>query len=181
MTNILNKRLKYFSEDKKGKTKAFFIKTKERTITNKMLRDMIGFTKKTRSTIRLCLHRSIYEKHHSMLIIDYKFNLNKPHFHFKTSETHQVLIGKLAVIVFSKKNGVILKSYILDGKNIFLDRLDPNECHLLLPLTNYVIYHETNSGKFNRSKPDMYFPKWFKSFNNKEKKLFFQKLYKKFK
>ena len=46
MTNILNKRLKYFSEDKKGKTKAFFIKTKERTITNKMLRDMIGFTKR---------------------------------------------------------------------------------------------------------------------------------------
>ena len=45
MTNILNKRLKYFQKIKE-QNKSIFIKTKERTITNKMLRDMIGFTKR---------------------------------------------------------------------------------------------------------------------------------------
>jgi len=180
MKNILSSKLKYFKEDKKGKTKAFFMITKNQNITKKILKDMISFTKKTQSTIRLCLHRSIHDKHHSMLIIDYKKNLNRPHFHIKTSETHQVLIGKLAVIVFSKK-GEIVKSYVLDNKNIFLDRLDSNECHLLLPLTKYVIYHETNSGKFNRKKPDMYFPNWYKKFDKKQRNFFFKKLRNKFK
>lgn len=180
MTNVLNKNSKYFTEDKNGKTKAFYMKTKKQNITKKILQDMISFTKKKKSTIRLCLHRSIHEKHHSMLILDYKYNLNRPHFHTKTSETHQVLMGKLAVIVFSKM-GVIVKKYILDNKNIFLDRLDPSECHLLLPLSNHVIYHETNSGKFNRSKPDMHFPAWYTRLSEKEKKYFFKKIRNKFK
>lgn len=180
MTNILSSKFKFFKEDKKGKTKAFFMITKNQNITKKILKDMIRFTQKTQSTIRLCLHRSIQDKHHSMLIIDYKKNLNKPHFHMKTSETHQVLIGKLAVIVFSKK-GEIVKSYVLDNKNIFLDRLDSGECHLLLPLTKYVIYHETNNGKFNRDKPDMHFPNWYKKLSNNQRETFFKNIRKKFK
>tara|TARA_A100001015_G_scaffold180978_1_gene201450 strand:+ start:8954 stop:9493 length:540 start_codon:yes stop_codon:yes gene_type:complete len=179
MKNIISRNKKYFLEDKKGKTRAFFIKSKKRKIDKIMIKDMIKLTKKDRSTIRLCLHQSINDLHHSMLIIDYKNNYTKPHFHLKTSETHQTLIGKLAVIIFSK-TGKIIKKYVLDGKNNFLDRLEARECHLLLPLSNFVIYHETNNGKFNRNKPDMYFPNWFEKMTEERKKIFFKKLYKTF-
>ncbi len=177
MKNIILNNKKYFFEDNKGKTKAFLIRSKNRKINKKMINDMIKITKKTRSTIRLCLHQSTKDTHHSMIIIDYKYNYLDPHFHLKTSETHQPIVGKLGVAVFSKK-GKIIKKYILDGKNNFLDRLEEGECHLLLPITNFVIYHETNRGKFNRKKPDMHVPKWFKNLSLQKKKFFFSNLYK---
>ena len=177
MKNIITQSKKFFKEDKKGKTRAFFINNKNRKIDKRMLNDMVKLTKKSRSSIRLCLHKSTDDIHHSMIIIDYKNNFAKPHFHLKTSETHQTILGKLGVIIFSKK-GEIIKKYVLDKKNNFLDRLKKGECHILLPISNYVIYHETNNGKFNRKNPDMFFPKWFEKLDLHQRKIFFKNLYK---
>ena len=92
------------------------------------------------------------------------------------SESHHIIEGKLACIIFDKK-GEVMRKYILDNSKNILDRLNYNECHLLLPASDFVIYHETNVGSFNRKNPDMHIPKWFSEKNKKEKEEFFSHLY----
>ena len=69
----------------------------------------------------------------------------------------------MASILF-KDNGKIKKIYKLVKDDIF--RTPLNTYHTMVPLTKFVIYHESKIGPFLK-KNDSIFPKWNNKFKNK--------------
>ena len=175
--NIL-KNNKFFYEDKLGKTRAFYYKNQRSVLNTEIVEGLKLISSEGRKTMRICLHSSVKDKLHNMIIIDYKNNPSIPHFHRTYPESHHVIEGKLGVFLFDR-NGKLKSNYVLSKSNNILDRLGSNECHLLLPVSDLTIYHETNIGSFNRKNPDMHIPKWFSNMNEKEKEKFYSYLYKK--
>ena len=64
----------------------------------------------------------------------------------------------LAVVIFSD-DGNIMRIVILGGKskNLYY-RLSDNFYHTVVPLSEYVVFHEVTNGPFNKG--DMILPKW---------------------
>ena len=170
---LLNK--KFFIEDKLGKTPAYYFVDSTHILSQEIIEDLKLISYPDRTTMRVCLHDSIEDNLHNMIIIDFKDNPNFPHYHSSTSESHHIIEGELAVFIFDE-NGDLCRNYILSNKENIMDRLGLNETHLLIPLTDYVIFHETNKGSFNRDNPDMYIPEWFHNMNSIARKEFYSNL-----
>ena len=98
-----------------------------------------------------------------MIILQQKNNFYLPHKHLKKGETYHIIKGSMASILLSN-SGKIKKIYKLVKDNIF--RTPINTYHTMMPLTKYVIYHESKIGPFLK-KNDSVFPKWNNKFNNK--------------
>jgi len=171
--------INYFNEDKLGKTPAYYFNKTKHILDNNLIEELKLISSVERKTMRICLHNTIDDNLHNMIIIDYKNNPNLPHFHISTSESHHIIEGKLGCFIFDQ-DGKIIRKYILSKDHNILDRLNNNECHLLLPISDYVIFHETNKGSFNRHDPDMHIPKWFSKMTEKEKNYFYLDMINKF-
>ena len=165
----------YFQEDKRGKTPAYYYKSTERILDNNLLDELKLISSAERKTMRICLHSSIEETLHNMIIIDYKNNLNMPHYQLSAIESHHIIEGELGCFIFDQ-DGKIIRKYILGKNHNILDRIDINTCHLLLPVSDYVIYHETTNGSFKRNVPYMQIPKWYSKMTGKEKENFYSSL-----
>ena len=113
--------------------------------------------------MRICLHKILIDKHHDMVILQQKKNFYLPHKHLKKGETYHIIKGSMASILFNN-NGKIKKIYKLKKDDIF--RTPLNTYHTMIPLTKFVIYHESKIGPFLK-KNDSIFPKWNNKFDNK--------------
>ena len=156
--------MKHLKEDKKAKTKSFFLKEKENFFSEKYIKFIKNFYKKFKKDVRICLHKNNKSKHHDMIILQQKKNFYKPHKHKKKGETYHIIEGSMICIIFSDK-GKIQKSCIIKKNDIF--RTPLNKYHTMMPLTKYVIYHESKPGPFLK-KGDSIFPKWNVKFENKK-------------
>ena len=74
------------------------------------------------------------------------------------------------------KSGKINKKIFLKAGKHNLKFVKSNEIHLLLPLSNFVVFHETHKGPFNHSNRNFYVPRWFSKKNLKNKVIFLDKL-----
>jgi len=72
--------------------------------------------------------------------------------------------GSMMCIIFYD-SGKIQKSNIIKKNDIF--RTPLNKYHTMMPLSKYVIYHESKPGPFLK-KNDSIFPKWNKKFDDKK-------------
>ena len=63
---------KILKEDKKAKTKSYFLKSKYGFFNKNLLNFMITCFKKKKEDLRICLHKNISEKHHDMIILQQK-------------------------------------------------------------------------------------------------------------
>lgn len=170
---LLNK--KFYRVDKSGKSIAVFFKNSRPIVDNKMIKELKSISSLNRKTMRICLHYHIKDNLQDMIIIDFKNNKPLPHFHYNTDETHHIIEGKLCCFLFDK-NGRIKSKCILSKFNNIIDVVDRNECHMVFPITNKVIHHETHNGPFNRKNRDMNIPKWFLKLSEKQKIKFYKKL-----
>ena len=100
---------------------------------------------KTKKDLRICLHENSLDKHHDMIILQQKKNFYLPHKHLKKGETYHIIKGSMASILFNN-NGKIKKIIKLVKDDIF--RTPLNTYHTMLPLTKFVIYHESKIGPF---------------------------------
>jgi len=107
---------------------------------------------------RLCAHHSHKSLLHEMIIVHLKGNYIPPHKHVGKIESFHVIKGVLAVVIFSD-DGNIEKTVFLNSKrgSIYY-RLSDSLYHMVVPLSEYVVFHEVTNGPFNKG--DMILPKW---------------------
>jgi len=99
---------------------------------------------------RFCLHRTHADPVQEMLIGFCKDSLVWPHRHKGKSESFHMIEGEMAVIVFNDEGEVTDKIELApfgQGKNCIC-RISRSAWHLTIPLSDYVVVHETNRGPF---------------------------------
>ena len=156
--------MKHLKEDKKAKTKSFFLDTKKNYFNKNHVNFLKNFYKKFKKDVRICLHKNSKSRHHDMVILQQQKNFYKPHKHKKKGETYHIIEGSMICIIFSD-SGKIQKSNIIKKNDIF--RTPLNKFHTMMPLSKFVIYHENKPGPFLK-KGDSIFPKWNKKFEKKK-------------
>ena len=154
--------MKNLKEDKKAKSKSFFLNSEKEFFNLKHINFLENFFKKNQIDVRICLHKSRKDKHHDMIILQQKKNFYPPHKHLKKGETYHIIKGSMACVLFSDK-GKIKKICKIKKNNIF--RTPVNVFHTMLPISKYVIYHESKSGPFLK-KNDSIFSKWSLNLTN---------------
>ena len=172
----------FLKEDKKAKTKAFFFRSDTSVFDKKFINFLEKYYYKTKKDIRICMHKNPSDKHHDMVLLQKRKNFYKPwyenrkmgtfpHKHLTKGETYHLIKGKMACVIFNN-NGKIKFAFTLNPNDIF--RTPINVYHTQIPLSNYVIYHESALGPFKKN--NSVFPKWANKFkNNKKAILKFQK------
>ena len=151
---------KFLKEDKKAKTKSFFLTNRNVYFNNELLKYLEDYYKKNFKDVRICLHEKPTDKQHDMIILQQRKNFYKPHKHLKKGETYHIMKGSMACVLFSN-NGKINKICKINKSNIF--RTPINTYHTMLPISKFVIYHESKPGPFLK-KNDSIYPKWIKKY-----------------
>ena len=93
-----------------------------------------------------------------MVILQQNTNFYPPHKHLRKGETYHIIKGKMACVLFNNL-GKIKLVCALKKNDIF--RTPINIFHTMIPISKYVIYHESKVGPFLR-RNDSIFPKWIK-------------------
>jgi cupin fold WbuC family metalloprotein len=108
---------------------------------------------------RLCLHQSHDDKVQEMVIAFCRDSYVPPHRHLGKSESFHVIEGELMVVFFDSEGNVTerLKMGAIDSGLPFLYRLSSSIYHTVIPLTEWVIIHETAAGPFVKEES---FPTW---------------------
>ncbi|MBN1765557.1 MAG: WbuC family cupin fold metalloprotein [Sedimentisphaerales bacterium] len=99
---------------------------------------------------RLCLHRNLHDKVHEMVIALQKDSYCRPHRHLEKSESFHIIEGSMLVILFDDQGLITkkIKMAPLPENATFFYRLNCSLWHMVLPLTEFVIFHETTTGPF---------------------------------
>ena len=101
---------------------------------------------------RIVVHKDINDKTHEMIILLMKNSKFKPHRHPKNkSESYHLMSGVMKVNIFDDKGKVIRTIKLVDSGNKYF-RNSNGAWHQPIPLTEYVLYHETYTGPFNKEK-----------------------------
>ena len=99
---------------------------------------------------RLCLHQDHSDKVQEMIIAFCQDSYVRPHRHTNKCESFHVIEGELSVFIFNNKGQVIQRINMgpFGGGQTFLYRLSTDLWHSVVPLSEFVIIHETNTGPF---------------------------------
>ena len=115
-----------------------------------------------RKRSRLCLHHSNAHQTQEMLIVFHEDTYMAPHRHPKEkSESYHVVEGTMTVYFFDDE-GKVIRSIEMgeagSGK-AFLYRIACTAWHMPVPTSEWLVYHETYSGPFEKDY-DVEFPPW---------------------
>ena len=144
--------------DKSGLTEAYFCLSEPVLISSKTIDDLKRIAIQGKKDLRICLHESSVDMFHNMIIVQHLSDFYPPHKHPIKPECYHIIEGELGVIHFDDA-GNIIKTCLLDAKNNFIYRVRSNEYHVILPLSELVVYHESKPGPFLR-KEDLVEPGW---------------------
>lgn len=132
----------------------------------------------TRRRIRLCAHLSVEDTLHEMLIVHTKGTYVRPHKHLNKTESFHIIEGGLKVVVFDDDGEVtkIITMSDYSSGSTFYYRLSESLYHTVIPTTDYVVFHETTHGPFNRQ--DTLFAPWSPDeYDQQAAMIYLQKLY----
>jgi len=128
------------------------------SITKILLSD-IEFLKETagqnlRKRARLCTHADVNDSVHEMLIVHAKNGYVPPHKHLGKSESFHIIEGELDVVIFGDDGKIIdvIHMGLHATDKVFYYRLQESYYHTVIPLTDWVVFHETTKGPFDRAK-----------------------------
>jgi cupin fold WbuC family metalloprotein len=175
LDNVCKNLFPKFDIDSKGNSLSLIAKKNNYCFDDKELNKILSISKKINQDIRLCLHNKFSDNLQSMVIVNRKASILEPHFHKKMDEVLSIFYGKAIFFIFNK-NGTINEKIVLKAGNHNLKFVKSNQTHLLLPLSNFVVFHETHRGPFNHLNRNFYVPRWFSKKNLKNKVIFLNKL-----
>lgn len=145
--------------DNGKKSIAYFCKKMPVKVGRKALSDLkYTFNRFKDKNVRLCLHQDPQARSHDMLIIERKGKYYRPHKHLMKGEAFHIIDGKMAVFVFDD-NGKIIDASLLSCKDNFLYKVGEGMYHMVMPISDFVVYHESKPGPFMGSKDSIY-PFW---------------------
>ncbi len=109
---------------------------------------------------RLCLHHDHNDKVQEMVIAFCQDSYVRPHRHVNKSESFHIIEGKLAIIFFDKEGHITrrVKMERCGNAHAFLYRSSNNAWHAVVPLSEFVIIHETATGPYRKEGTE--FPSW---------------------
>ncbi|MBQ9361080.1 MAG: WbuC family cupin fold metalloprotein [Lachnospiraceae bacterium] len=126
----------------------------------------IALNNNAKKRYRLCLHDSPENILQEMFICRTKGDYTRPDKHKGISESHTIIEGREAIILFSD-DGEIIDSFILDRNGGYLSyRINADIYHMTIPLTDAAIDYETKTGPFT-SESNIY-PGWAPDGRDKE-------------
>ena len=114
-----------------------------------------------RKRARFCLHKNTQAEVHEMVIAVMKEAYVRPHKHKYKTESFHVIRGSLWLCIFNDKGDIVEKFRMSErgGDGYFLYRLEKNYWHTIIPITDFVAFHEVTKGPFNNT-DDSIFPDW---------------------
>lgn len=111
-----------------------------------------------RTNVRICLHASPDDSFHEMLILERKGYCFGPHRHLHKGESWHAVEGEIAVFTFDDEGRA--KDYsVIGGDHHLVGRIGVGQWHMVVPLTEYAIYHEAKPGPYLGA-ADSEFPDW---------------------
>lgn len=116
---------------------------------------------------RFCLHDSPDNKLQEMFIVRKKRDYCRPDRHEKIPETHMIMSGEEAVILFNEK-GEIQNIIFLGGKeDVLAYRVNSRIYHMTVALSDWAIDYEVKPGPFTREMNE--FPDWAPAYDEQHK------------
>ena len=114
----------------------------------------------SRERIRLCVHHSTNESIHEMLIVHSSNTYVRPHKHLGKPESFHVIEGTVDVIMFDENGDIreVIQMGNYGSDRMFYYRISAPIYHTLLIHTDFLVFHETTTGPFNRM--DTVFASW---------------------
>jgi len=154
-------------EDCHAKSRSYFFKKNITVINKEILSELVRIGKEEKESVRLSMHSSPEDDFHNMVIIQVKGHYVPPHVHMEKAESYHIIEGEMAVFLFDEQ-GKVIDKYILTDKNNFICRINKGIYHMMVPLSDYVIFHESTKGPFIRASEGV-FVEWAPGRNEYEK------------
>ncbi len=106
------------------------------------------------------MHRDTSDRLHEMIIVHAADTYVRPHKHLNKTESFHVIEGKLSVVIF--EDGGELKKVIpmsaYGNGTTFYYRLNESLFHTVIPISEWVVFHEVVNGPFDKG--DTSFAAW---------------------
>jgi len=111
-------------------------------------------------TVRLCLHRSIDDPVQEMIIVHSHGAYIRPHKHDHETESFHVLDGAMLVVLLDDEGGEIERFRMADlsSGSPCVCRLATGRWHMMIPLTDQVVFLETTQGPFRGAEHNTFAP-----------------------
>lgn len=118
----------------------------------------IAMSNREKKRYRLCLHDSPQNELQDMLICMAAGDYARPHKHENMSETHVLIEGSMAIVLFND-NGDIQDVFVMDREKGYISyRVNAPIYHMTILLSATAIEHETKAGAF--APESNIFPAW---------------------
>lgn len=123
----------------------------------------------TGDNVRLSLHQDPESDFHEMIIFQHRNKYYRPKKHVSKAKSFHMIEGTMAVFVFDDAGNVI-DAQVLDGQKSIIYRVAANIFHTDIPLTDFVVHHESTLGPFLGDE-DRVFAPWAPDGGNTDKYL----------
>lgn len=138
----------HFHRDPKAKSLSFYATEPTVEVNRDLLQALISESEAHGNVnARICLHPSPESNFHEMIILEREGYYYPPHRHLEKAQSCHIMRGECVVFVFSH-DGKITHADILGRNGNMFIRIGENRHHMILPLTEYCIYHEGKPGPF---------------------------------
>ena len=109
-----------------------------------------------RQRVRLCAHRDTEDALHEMVIALLATVYFPPHRHLNKSESFHLVDGEMDVILFKDDGSIdrLIPMGVMGSGKTYYYRLSSPRYHILLPRSDFVVFHETTNGPFRREETD---------------------------
>lgn len=121
----------------------------------KLNKEEIGLLKEKarhakRQRIRLCAHKGPDEAVHEMFIVHKKGAYVRPHKHINKFESFYVIEGGACVLLFTSDGRIkeVIRAGEYNNKKVFYCRIPQGVYHMLIILSDWLIFSETTMGPF---------------------------------
>ena len=152
--------------DKEAKSIGYFAKGAAVRLDGSTVDEIKRMALETGDNVRLSLHRSPESAFHEMIIFQHRDKYYRPKKHVTKAKSFHMIEGEMAVFVFND-DGTVRDACVLDGKETIIYRVAANVFHTDVPLSDFVVHHESTLGPFMGDE-DRVFAPWSPSGDDRE-------------
>ena len=132
--------------DPDAKSIGYFAKRQQICLTRDVVEQIKRQALGTGVNARLSLHTGPADDFHEMIIFQHRDQYYRPKKHIRPKSFHMIE-GEMAVFVFAD-DGSVIDAQIVNTTSNLIYRVGANLFHTDVPLTPYVVHHESTLGPF---------------------------------
>ena len=133
--------------DETAKSIGYFAKNPVIRVDSKVVEGIKDMALETGDNVRLSLHCGPESAFHEMIIFQHRDKYYRPKKHVNKAKSFHMIEGKMAVFVFND-DGSVVDACVLDCEKTLIYRVGANVFHTDVPLSDYVVHHESTLGPF---------------------------------